>query len=94
MSRVIHKFELVGSSGRVAEVTYILSSLGDSIPWFGLGIGAKSYTPLLDAYSHIQHSLLSYLVVRFGVFGILFFLMVKRPLKKKLDYLVKNNKKK
>jgi hypothetical protein len=76
MSSVLHKFEVAGSNGRVEEVTYILSSLGGSIPWFGLGIGAESYTPLLDGYSHIQHSMLSYLVVRFGVFGILFFLFI------------------
>ncbi len=34
-----------------------------------------------------------FIVTSVAIFGILFFLMVKKSLKKKLDYLVKNEKK-
>lgn len=69
------KFAKVGSNGKLEEIIYLFSLLGNDIPIYGLGAGSALYMPLFDSYTNIQHSFLGYLLVRLGIFGVLYFII-------------------
>jgi hypothetical protein len=66
------KFTQVGDNGKVKEFSAVLNYMANPTFIFGKGFGGEFLSPTYDVFVSYTHSLLSYLILKSGLLGLLY----------------------